>query len=55
METIGWMVEGERRALWNWATGGLACGRGIIPWMLEIHPKIENAYWRHLGNSRRAS
>ncbi len=49
-ESIGGIVDGRRGASPGWLIGGLARGRGQIPWMLETHPK----WWhlRHFGNSQ---
>lgn len=49
-ENIGWIIDKKRIVTGIWFVGGLARGRGSIPWMEESSP--DNSQWRHLGNSR---
>ncbi|HMO14013.1 MAG TPA: DUF1559 domain-containing protein [Pirellulaceae bacterium] len=49
-ETIGWVWDDERIYAQGWFLGGLARGRGPVPYMLETHPT--QWHWRHLGNAR---
>ncbi|HMO15009.1 MAG TPA: DUF1559 domain-containing protein [Pirellulaceae bacterium] len=51
-ETIGRVEDGRRLWAQGWFLGGLARGRGNIPFMLETHPT--QWHWRHLGNERHA-
>ena len=39
-ETIGTFLDGVRTQMQPWIIGGLACGRGEIPWNLSPRPEV---------------